>query len=40
MIPAPAAIANAVYAVGMRCTETLIWPLQLVRLLAARGQGR
>ena len=41
MIPAPAAIANAVYdAVGVRCTETLIWPLQLMRLLAARGQGR
>jgi xanthine dehydrogenase YagR molybdenum-binding subunit len=41
MIPAPAAIANAVYdAVGVRCTETLIWPLQLVRLLAARGRGR
>jgi xanthine dehydrogenase YagR molybdenum-binding subunit len=40
MIPAPAAIANAVYdAVGVRCTETLIWPLQLVRLLAA-GKGR
>jgi xanthine dehydrogenase YagR molybdenum-binding subunit len=40
MIPAPAAIANAVYdAVGVRCTETLIWPLQLVSRLAGRPRG-